>query len=254
MGSPDFVYLYGVGCTSGSEDCMAAGEDALDGGVVIPLGPGQDGLEQSVDPYRMNGASCFAEDYCIASGATETETGVSGLAVGEKIGTDKISMEWGGSGIGSLSGASCHSDNSYTCVAVGSSMNGKKGVVLPIVSRTSGKTESVPGVTGLNGVECEGTSYCVAVGQNSSGEGVLVGITGSSVEATVPVPGTSRIGRGRLHKQHVVHRGRGGQLQRGCAGRVLVAAAIIRSAGPTNRATALRSRPAGSGWSPRRSG
>jgi hypothetical protein len=193
VGTPDFVYLYGVGCTSGSEDCMAAGEDALDGGVVIPLGPGQSGLEQSVDPYRMNGASCFYDDYCIASGATDTETGVSGLAVGEKIGTDKINMEWGGSGIGSLSGASCHSDNSYSCVAVGSSSNGKKGVVLPIVNRTSGTTENVPGVTGLNGVACEGTTYCVAVGQNSSGEGVLVGITGSSVGTTVPVLGTSQL-------------------------------------------------------------
>jgi len=189
VASPDWDYLYGVGCTTKSE-CKAAGEDAYLGGIVVPLTTEE---VQGVDDYRMNGASCFAKNYCIATGASEPESGGpnSGIAVGGKVGQTKGWAEWDAGS--SLNGAGCHSDNSDSCVAVGSNTKGNKGVVLSIVNLTQAKAENVPGVTGLNGVACEGASYCVAVGQNSAGEGVLVGFTGNRVGATVPVPGTSQL-------------------------------------------------------------
>jgi hypothetical protein len=191
---PDFVYLYGVGCTSAS-DCMAAGRDFYDGGIIVPVIAGNPGSEQSWNPDRMNGASCFAKNYCIATGVTEPESGDGNLGfwLAKKIGSPTVVQDWSPSGTGALNGAACHSDSYDSCVAVGSNTAGKKAVVVPIVNNASPRTESVHGVTGLNGVACEGPSYCVAVGQNSTGEGVLVGLSGNKPGATVPVPGTTQL-------------------------------------------------------------
>jgi hypothetical protein len=191
---PDFVYLYGVGCTSTS-DCMAAGRDFYDGGVIVPVIGGNPGSEQSWNPDRMNGASCFAKDYCIATGDTEPESGDGnqGFWLAKKIASSTVVQDWSPSGTGALNGAACHSDRYDSCVAVGSNTNLTKGVVVPIVNNASPNTESVHGTTGLNGVACEGPSYCVAVGQSSTGEGVLVGLTANKPGATVPVPGTTQL-------------------------------------------------------------
>jgi hypothetical protein len=193
-GQPDFVYLDGVGCTSASE-CMAAGRDFYLDGVVVPVVHGNPKSEQSWNPDRLNGASCFAKNYCIATGATDPESGDGnqGYWLAKKVGSTTVVQEWTPSGTGSLTGAACHSDSYDSCVAVGSNTHLTKGVVVPIVNNASPTTENVPGVTGLNGVACEGASYCVAVGENSAGEGVLVGIVGNKVGATLPVAGTTQL-------------------------------------------------------------
>jgi hypothetical protein len=65
-------------------------------------------------------------------------------------------------------------------------------VIFPIVDGTAGSVDDVAGTTGLNGVACGGTNYCVAVGQNSSGEGALVDILGETPGSTQPVSGTAQ--------------------------------------------------------------
>ncbi len=189
IGSPDYDYLYGVGCSSAS-DCLATGDDAYLGGVVVPLNTG---VFRTVGYDDMYGVSCLAKNYCIATGsnAPQGNSTNSGVAIMEKVNQNAIVNEWDGGS--SLYGTACHDDNTDSCVAVGISTYGKRGIIVPIVKLQSSKAVDVSGTTALKGIACEGTSHCVAVGQNSSGEGVLVGITGSKPEVTIPVPGTTQL-------------------------------------------------------------
>jgi hypothetical protein len=189
IGAPDHDYLYGVGCSSASE-CLATGDDGYLAGVVVPL---KTGKFRTIGDDDMYGVSCFEKNYCIATGsnAPQGNSTNSGLAIMEKVNQNAIVDEWDGGS--SLYGTACHEDNTDSCVAVGISTNGKKGIIVPIVKLKSHTAVDVSGTTALNGIACEGSSYCVAVGQSSSGEGVLVGITGSKLGERIPVPGTTQL-------------------------------------------------------------
>jgi hypothetical protein len=188
LGSPDEDYLYGVGCTSVTV-CMAGGDDIYKAGIVVTVtSSGHGNLEQISDGI-MYGVSCLEKNYCIATGyATNSEQ--YGLADGEKI-HQTTPVVWGGTGVASFDDVACHLDNSDSCLLVGSTTK-QKGAVVPIIKLQSKQTAIVSGVTGLNGIACGGGTYCVAVGQKS-GEGVLVGITGSKPGTAVPVPETTQL-------------------------------------------------------------
>jgi hypothetical protein len=188
-GATEAVYLYGVGCRTGS-NCLAVGFDLLFGGMAVPIKKDAPQNELPVAPNGLNNVACRSTGYCIIVGQT-SESGRSGTGWAEVF-NDSENGNWS-SGGGALLGVACHSTG--ICIAVGRTNPFKsqpsKGVVLPLALSPQ-KTVTVARSTILNGVACSKVGYyCAAVGADHAGVGVLVPISYETVGQPQKISGTS---------------------------------------------------------------
>jgi len=193
-GAPDGTSLNGISC-SDTTFCMAAGDDTYLGAVVVPITNGEPGsLATAGIPGSMSGVECETYNWCIADGQNANG---GGSPFGEAVSFQGTSLNpgpsWGDPSIGNLVAGACREKVISFCITAGTDAAGSEGVVFPIVSRSAGTVKDIPHTTGLNGVACGGSSYCVAVGQNSSGEGSLVEVLGETPEAARAVSGSKEL-------------------------------------------------------------
>lgn len=183
-GAPDDVYLYGVGCSSASS-CWAAGSSAYMGDVILPIDNGYPQNLETVAPPNgsLEAVSCRGAN-CIAVGYAPGKKYNVGLVVAI---TDGMGQSEGGPpGIQDLNGVACRS--ATWCAAVGSN------VVVLVTGQSLHNAEQVPGASVLYGVACRATSVdCVAVGDNSSSEGVVAGIYNGTPGTAQAVAGTDEL-------------------------------------------------------------
>jgi hypothetical protein len=196
LGTPGEMFLYGIGC-SGISLCVATGFTTAEAGFAFTVSNGVPAGNHLVltGPLNTNGVECVNDRLCMIN---------AGVLVGDRRGGEVESgLDWaaridakehlllgnaGGVLQTTLNGGTCHENDLEFCLIAGS--YGKEGVVDMAVGVTSAHDASVPGTSFLSDVSCAGAFWCVATGQSTSGDGVLVPIGWETPEAPVPVPGT----------------------------------------------------------------
>jgi hypothetical protein len=196
LGTPGEMFLYGIGC-SGISLCVATGFTTAEAGFAFTVSNGVPAGNHLVltGPLNTNGVECVNDGRCMIN---------AGVLVGDRRGGEVESgLDWaaridakehlllgnaGGVLQTTLNGGTCHENDLEFCLIAGS--YGKEGVVDMAVGVTSAHDASVPGTSFLSDVSCAGAFWCVATGQSTSGDGVLVPIGWETPEAPVPVPGT----------------------------------------------------------------
>ncbi len=192
--TPGEMFLYGIGC-SGPSACIATGFTSAIAGFSVTVNNGvpSDDLVRT-GAMTTNGVECVNALRCMINadvitghGHGEAEFGWDWAAT---IGTKGQLLLGKAGGVlkTTLNGGSCHQNDLEFCLIAGSARTG--GVVDMAIGVTSAHVATVPGTSALNDVSCAGAFWCVATGQSTSGEGVLVPIGWETPRTPVPVTGT----------------------------------------------------------------
>lgn len=169
LGSPNELFLYGVGCTEVSS-CVAVGNDDAYSGVVVPIKNGSPGQEKVIggsEETLTDGVTCSKNCYAVTSWSSDQ---YHGAAVETIVKRKPVSMAQY-PGRFSFSAIACYGE-SDSCMVVGT-VKSVGGMLLPI-----GDTTVARPMTGVDpaAITCRATTYCVAVGSDS-GDGAIVRVT-----------------------------------------------------------------------------
>jgi hypothetical protein len=194
LGDPGYMYLYGIGC-SGTSACIVTGYTQAIGGFSATVSNGNpDENLFRTGPMTTNGVECVNGGRCMINAGVLESLGDREIEFGwdwaAKIGP-KGHLSLGAAGgvlKTTLNGGACHHNDLEFCLIAGSA--GNEGVVDVAVGVTSTDNATVPGTSSLSDVSCAGAFWCVATGQSTSGEGVLVPIGWTTPSTPVPVTGT----------------------------------------------------------------
>lgn len=190
---PGTAALFAMSCEDAST-CLAvgyAGDVGSTEGVVVPITNGKPGSAQLVPGTdELIGVSCSSTTTCLAVGGSGgTLPYNEGTLVPIKNGTaGKVEVA-----TASLTLSSVACSGSTTCIAVGvpaASLNSSGSLVLSITNGAPG-TYRIASVDELNAVDCLSATSCLAVGDNSEGEGAAVPITNGVPGSPHAMPGTS---------------------------------------------------------------
>jgi hypothetical protein len=186
--APDLVDLYGVGCSSPS-NCWIGGSSGYLGAVIATFQNGYPGNLQTVGESGAMRAVVCRDVNCLAVGDQPAKRLDEGLVVFD-LGSRRL-KEQIPSGVSQLYGASCRNT---TCIAVGTNKGSTEGVILLAMGQTLHNAEAVSDSTSINGVACSATTFdCLAVGANSSNEGVVAGIYDGTPGTAQTVAGTDEL-------------------------------------------------------------
>jgi hypothetical protein len=203
-GGPGTEDLYGIGCPSPTF-CVAVGFSNVVGGFAVEASNGEPGAQQNfllTGPYNANGIECVTGDSCMVNAETmEPESnkivGFDEVVTPARHGDLAVGKEEGGQFGTTLGGGSCHGDDIEFCLIAGSAgshgipIQGSHGLVYVAVGIASTRDVTVPNTSSLSDVSCASAYWCIAVGQSTSGEGVLVPIGWETPAAPVPVTRTT---------------------------------------------------------------
>ncbi len=200
-GVPGLEFLYGIGCSSPSA-CVAVGFSNVLGGFAVFSTQGSVGEQQNfllTGPYNANGVECVRHGSCMVNAESLTDVGNKVIGLDETVMFARhgdLSRGASGGEVGAtLGGGSCH-DLEF-CLIAGSAgahgipPQGSHGLVDVAVGVTSTRDITVPNTSSLSDVACASAYWCIAAGQSTSGEGVLVPIGWATPAAPVLVAGTS---------------------------------------------------------------
>jgi hypothetical protein len=182
-GTASFLSLNGIGC-SGTTTCIAVGYSDVIGGFAVKVNAaGVPGVVLvPITPNSVNGIECVQGDRCKINQSGEVES--------LKIGPGKRLRIGAVAGAHSnLNGGDCHQEDFEFCLVAGTLH--RTGNVFDDIGTSGGSLVNVPGSSALNDVSCAGEYWCVAVGQSTSGDGVLVPIGWETPRSLVPVTGTT---------------------------------------------------------------
>ena len=203
LGDPGYMDLAGIGC-SGTSACVATGYTQALGGFAVTVRSGVPGDHLVVTgSLSTRGAECVKGGSCLLDAGTLGEVGSGreatfGLDSSVKIGgKGHLSLGLtGGIRNTTLNGGACH-DNDLAVLPhrrlTGPSRAGVEhatGAVDVADAVTSSRNTEVPGTNSLTDISCAGTYWCIATGQNTAGEGVLVPIGWDTPATPVLATGT----------------------------------------------------------------
>ncbi len=179
-GAPGDLSLNGIGCSGPT--CVAVGYSGVIGGFAVKVNAHGPGTLLPITPNSVNGIECVLGDRCKVNQSGGVESMKIGPGKRLRIGAVAPAQS-------NLNGGDCHQADFEFCLVAGTSHG--TGNVFDDIGTSGGGLVNVPGSSALSDVSCAGSYWCVAVGQSSSGEGVLVPIGWETPTSPVPVTGTT---------------------------------------------------------------
>ena len=177
--------LQSVSCTTGKQ-CYAVGLGALnsDEAVLVSIVNGKaakvTGLPAFIGLYGIScptASTCYAVGYDNANDADAVTTIASGKAGAP------VEVTGGGEWLNSISCAS-HTE----CYAAG--LVNYNPSIVPIASGQPGAAVTIPDAWYVNGIDCTSVGNCMAVGENSTEQGIVGTLVNGAAGTTTVVKGT----------------------------------------------------------------
>ena len=174
-----------MSCTT-DKQCYAVGLGALnsDEGVLVSIVNGKAAKVTDLSAFiGLYGISCPTASTCYAVGYDNSDDADAVTTIVSGKAGSPVEVAGGGEWLNSISCAS-----STECYAAG--LVNYNPSIVPIASGQPGTAVTIPDAWYVNGIDCTSVGNCVAVGENSTEQGIIGTLVNGAAGATTVVKGT----------------------------------------------------------------